>query len=214
MSLHQIQHIKYLSKNTYVVRMDRNDLQFRAGQYIQVGIPDDEFFREYSIYSSEQDEYIEILVKQIKKGYFTNKLSQLNPGDQLEVNGPFGEFTLNEDHVYSSKFLFIATGTGIAPFHSMVESYPGLDYKIIHGVSYESEVYGKAIFNADQYKLYKPRELKKNYIETLTNHLANSNIEVFTLFYLCGNQKLISEGIEVLKEKGIRRGQFHVEIFY
>ena len=214
MNLHKIKWVKFVSKNTFIVRMERKGMEFTAGQYIQVGIPDDFVFREYSIYSPEQEDYLEILVKHIKNGYFTNKLVELTTGDLLEIQGPFGEFTLKKNKIFDSKYLFIATGTGIAPFHSMVATNPGLNYRIVHGVSYDNETYGKKLFNKSNYLLCTSKDKHKSYIETVTNYLFENDIKPFSYFYLCGNNKMITDGIEILREKGYKRGQFYAEAFY
>ena len=60
--------IRELSSNTYIIRMDRKDLNFKAGQYIRVGFPGEIEKREYSIYSGENDSYLEVLIREIEEG--------------------------------------------------------------------------------------------------------------------------------------------------
>ena len=64
--------------------------------------------------------------------------------------GPFGFFSLDEDYA-TKKYLFVATGTGIAPFHSIALSHPGLDYKIVHGIRYGAEAYERNAYPANRY---------------------------------------------------------------
>jgi NAD(P)H-flavin reductase len=80
--------------------------------------------REYSVYSSPGDEYLEILVKEVDGGYVSTRLGALKPGDGVAVDGPFGFFTIDEDW-RDHRYVFVATGTGISPFHDFVRSYPG-----------------------------------------------------------------------------------------
>ncbi len=48
---YKVQEIRDLTESTYVVRFDRCDMDFVAGQHITLGIPGDNQVREYSIYS-------------------------------------------------------------------------------------------------------------------------------------------------------------------
>ena len=50
--------------------------------------------REYSIYSTEQDTSLEVLIKEVDNGLVSRQLRKLIPGELLEVDGPFGYFTI------------------------------------------------------------------------------------------------------------------------
>ena len=92
--LHKIIEIRPLTERTFVLRLDRGNMQFKAGQHIIVG-PDGELDqREYSVYSGEKDDYLEILVREIPDGNVSKQLKQCKPGELLKVNGPFGSFGL------------------------------------------------------------------------------------------------------------------------
>ena len=71
-------------------------MPFRAGQHITLGIPGNNQVREYSIYSTEQDTSLEVLIKEVENGTVSRQLRKLIPGELLEVDGPFGYFTLDE----------------------------------------------------------------------------------------------------------------------
>jgi hypothetical protein len=131
---HKIIQIRLLTENTFVLRIERGDMQFKPGQHIIVGFRGELNQREYSVYSGEKDDYLEILVREVLDGTVSLKLKQCNPGQLLQVNGPFGSFGLENFDMFSRKLIFIASGTGIAPFHSFVKSYPGINYTLIHGV--------------------------------------------------------------------------------
>ncbi|MBN1338418.1 MAG: FAD-dependent oxidoreductase, partial [Bacteroidales bacterium] len=140
---YKIDSLKQLTDSVFVVRMEKNGLQFRAGQNISVAVHGDAERRDYSVYSAEHDNFLEILVKEVENGRVSRKLRILNPGDKLSIDGPFGFFSPKVEETGTRKFLFIASGTGIAPFHSIVLSNPGLDYTLLHGVKYEHEAYDK-----------------------------------------------------------------------
>lgn len=90
----EIREIRFLTQNTFVIRFDRDNIQFTAGQHLIVGPQGHLNQREYSIYSSEKSDYLEILVKEVLDGNVSLQLKNSRPGDLLEVNGPFGSFRL------------------------------------------------------------------------------------------------------------------------
>ena len=122
---HGIRQIRFLTESTFVLRFDRGNVQFKAGQHIIVGLQGELNQREYSVYSGEKDDYLEILVREVLQGIVSLKLKLCKPGQLLQVNGPFGSFGLETFDMLSRKLVFIASGTGIAPFHSFVRGLSG-----------------------------------------------------------------------------------------
>ncbi len=97
----------------------RGTLEFYAGQYVDLLLWDHRR-RSYSIASSPADpEVIELHVKLIPGGRFSEEeLSALKPGDVLPLMGPLGTFFLRDDR---RPAIFVAEGTGFAPFAAMME---------------------------------------------------------------------------------------------
>src|SRR6056297_1700795 len=145
----RVHEVRELTSTTYVLRFDRNAMQFEPGQYVSVGLRGDINMREYSIYSPVTADYLEILVREVEAGYVSRRLRRVRPGDELEVDGPFG-FFLVEEAARTGRFLFVATGTGISPFHSLAGSYPGLDYRLLHGVRTVGERYEHEWYDASR----------------------------------------------------------------
>ncbi|WP_019673686.1 ferredoxin--NADP reductase [Psychrobacter lutiphocae] len=140
-----IQPVKVLSKTTWtpnlfsftVTRPD--SFKFSAGQFVRLGVnpsrlayhqqkrstdvPDEDIFRAYSIVSSPYDETLEFFSIVIKDGAFTSQLQHLQEGDELLLNTtPFGFLTLARYQEPVAKDLWLlATGTGLAPFLSMLQ---------------------------------------------------------------------------------------------
>jgi ferredoxin--NADP+ reductase/benzoate/toluate 1,2-dioxygenase reductase subunit len=123
-----------ISATAFVLRFTREGLSFAPGQWINVGPAGRREQREYSIYSSPADDFLEVLVKEIPDGLVSPALRRCRPDDRLEVEGPHGAFTLVEGTREAPRFLFCATGTGVSPFHCFARSIPGLDYRLLHGV--------------------------------------------------------------------------------
>ncbi len=211
---YKVLNIRNLTENTFVLTLPKSRFKFLAGQHISLSIKGDYQSREYSIYSSEEGDNLEVLVKEVEGGYFSPKLKHLNVGDMVEVHGPFGKFGLDAKKLESHKHVFIASGTGIAPFHSMVKSYPGLNYELIHGVRYINEAYEKEHYQKEHYILCASRDEKGDFNGRVTTYLEQTDFEKNTCFYLCGNSDMIFDAMEILKDKGFDRDNVNVEVYF
>jgi ferredoxin--NADP+ reductase/benzoate/toluate 1,2-dioxygenase reductase subunit len=211
---HKIRQIRFLTDSTFVLRLDRGNLQFRAGQHIIVGLQGELDQREYSVYSGVKDDYLEILVREVLQGIVSLKLKQCNPGQLLQVNGPFGSFGLETFDMFSRKLVFIASGTGIAPFHSFVRSYPGINYTLIHGVRYNNEAYERDDYNPRRYILCTSRESKEGHEGRVTRFLPGYPVDPDMLFYVCGNNNMIYEVYHILRDKGIPKENILAEVYF
>ncbi|HEY5654129.1 MAG TPA: FAD-binding oxidoreductase [Pontiella sp.] len=204
--------IRRLTSFTAVVRFERHGLEFEPGQYIRVGIEGDPEIRDYSVYSGVDADYLEVLVRRVEDGLVSKQLCDLEVGDRVSVGGPYGHFKLIAA-VREKPVLLISTGTGISPFHSFVESYPELKYKLLHGTShlkeaYESEVYGNNYFHCVS------REEGADYNGRVTEYLNTLEIEPDTNAFLCGNCDMIYEAFDMLQEKGLSTSQIHTEVYF
>lgn len=211
---YKVEKLRILTDNTFVLTLPKSRFKFVAGQHISLSIQGDYQSREYSIYSAEGGENLEILVKEVDGGYFSPKLKHLKEGEMVEVHGPFGKFGLDEKRLNTHKHVFIASGTGIAPFHSMVKSYPELDYKVIHGVRYAEEAYEKNDYNEDRFTVCASRDEKGDFKGRLTEYLKVAEFETNTCFYLCGNSDMIFDSMEILKDRGFDRENVNVEVYF
>jgi ferredoxin/flavodoxin---NADP+ reductase len=211
---HEVIHLRHLTQSTYVLRFTRNEIQFRAGQHIIVGLKGEMDQREYSIYSGEDDDFLEILVKEVKDGNISSRLKSCKEGDLLDVNGPFGSFGIEKFDLRSKKHIFIATGTGISPFHSIVRSYPGIDYMLIHGVGLKNEAYENEEYDQKRYILCTSREKVNGRKGRITGFLPKFRVTGDMLFYLCGNGNMIYEVFHILNEKGVMADKIITEIYF
>lgn len=205
---------RYLTKSAYIMRFDRNNMEFKPGQHITLGISDDNQVREYSIYSATDKPYLEVLVKEVDNGLVSKRLKKCKSGDALNVDGPFGFFMLDKKNIGVKKHLFIATGTGISPFHSIIGSYHNLDYKIIHGVRYSEEAYEKQDYDPEKYNLCTSRDEKSDFNGRVTDYLKNQTIDPETLVYLCGNCDMIYEVYDLLTSGGMSSDNIRTEVYF
>lgn len=213
-SFYKVEKVRKLTEDTISLSLPKSRFKYKAGQHISLGIHGDYQSREYSIYSGANDDKLEVLVKEVKDGYFSPKLSHLKPGDLVEVHGPFGKFYIDEKLIPDNKFVFIASGTGIAPFRSMVRTHQNLDYTLIHGVRYANEAYDKHEYDASRHVLCTTGDRDGNYHGRLTGYLKECEFAENTHFYLCGNSNMIFDALEILKEKGFDRDHIHCEVYF
>ena len=211
---YRVLNLRQLTENTFILSLPKSRFKFIAGQHISLSIMGDYQSREYSIYSAEDGENLEILVKEVEGGYFSPKLKHLKAGDMVEVHGPFGKFGLEEKKRVTHHHVFIASGTGIAPFHSIVKSVSGLNYKVILGVRYVSEAYEMADYDRNRFTVCASRDEKGDFKGRLTEYLKITDFEKNTCFYLCGNSDMIFDAMEILKDKGFDRESVTVEVYF
>jgi ferredoxin/flavodoxin---NADP+ reductase len=211
---HVITQIRFLTESTFVLRFSRGNFKFSAGQRIIVGLKGDLDQREYSVYSGENDDYLEILVREVKGGNVSVKLKQCEPGQYLQVNGPFGSFGIETYDRYSRKLIFIATGTGISPFHSLIRSYPEVSYTLFHGVRFSDEAYERSEYDSDRYILCTSKENSGGRKGRVTMFLSKYRVTPDMLFYLCGNGSMIYEVYHILRDKGIPDENITSEIYF
>jgi len=211
---HKIIQIRFLTGETFVLRFDRGKIQFKAGQHIVVGLKGESDLREYSVYSGENDDYLEILVREVVDGTLSIQLKHCKPGELLQVNGPFGSFGIEKFDMHSRKLVFIASGTGISPFHSFVRSYPGIDYMLFHGVRYNTEAYDRNEYDPHRYFLCTSKESKGGHKGRVTRFLPHYPVDPDMLFYVCGNNNMIYEVYHILRDKGITAENISSEVYF
>jgi len=234
---------------------------FKSGQFVKVGLkinrdevdqvelesfptPSDKSLkRAYSIISRpSQVDSVDILVNLVPDGDFTPSLWRLDPGDRIYVDQKIrGTFT-TEGVSRNSNVLMVATGTGIAPFRSMILDHQDTpiwkDVKLIHSVRHDEDLAFREEFESISenntnfhYLPIVTRPKAQNWTgETrhiqnvlsaedstcnLSNYLDIKNDHVF----LCGNPMMIKSVSELFLEKGFRKatsgeGTLHFEKYW
>ncbi|MGE4481249.1 flavin reductase family protein [Acidocella sp.] len=118
-----VQEICALSKNVYALRLKpAKAFCFKPGQHVLVGIQEGGPQRCYSMAGAAMpDGLIELHIRKWTGGAFSDlALSSLASGQSVDLSGPFGDFMFPDG---DKQVLMLATGTGIAPFKAMLETY-------------------------------------------------------------------------------------------
>jgi ferredoxin--NADP+ reductase len=212
--VHKVLSVEHLTEHTFSIRIERNDMKFTAGQCVNIGLPNAGVNREYSSYSGESEPELRFLIRSVEDGQVSSKLKQLKPGDFVEVDGSYGLFTLANPHDTSKEYVFVATGTGIAPFHCFVKSYPQIKYKIIHGTAQNNECYNKDDYAAGRYVHCVSKEAGGDLQGRVTDYLRKNPQSKNAIYYLCGNRNMINEVYDILREQDVSGTNIVTEVFF
>jgi ferredoxin--NADP+ reductase len=115
--------VKHYTDRLFSFRITRpQSLRFRSGEFVMIGLPnaDKPVFRAYSVASPAWDEELEFFSIKVPDGPLTSELQKIQPGDAVLMRHK-STGTLVVDALTPAKRLFmISTGTGIAPFASLL----------------------------------------------------------------------------------------------
>lgn len=134
--------------------LDKPRFDFIAGQFVSVREPrpDGKFHtRAYSIASDPRgDSQFDLCLNRVENGFMSNYLCDREVGEEVHIHGPHGHFILHDE---LKDTVFISTGTGVAPFRSMLkwlfqhpERYEGHEFWLIYGTRYEEDIYYREEF--------------------------------------------------------------------
>jgi ferredoxin--NADP+ reductase len=137
MALLPVRDIRHWTDKTFSFRCDRpQGFRFRSGEFVMIGlmVEGKPLVRAYSICSPSWDEELEFYSIKVADGPLTSRLQHITEGDEI-VMRPKPVGTLVHDALLPGKRLFLfATGTGIAPFASIVrdpETYEKFDQVVL-----------------------------------------------------------------------------------
>lgn len=202
-----------IAPGSHIIKFHRND-PFIAGQVVALGVNTEIEPRLYSIASAETDDLITILYSEREEGSLTPMLSLLKPGDNILVSKPFGTFTKVKDNA-----VFVAAGTGIAPFMSMLQSNKVNHATVIHGAPYPDFFYFSDYLRATLGERYiqccsrcMPGCL---YVGRVTKFLKEwDNLDPNKNYYLCGSAEMVVETRDILISRGVAVTNINSEIYF
>jgi ferredoxin-NADP reductase len=192
---------------------------FKAGQFVTLDLPIGEKrldrWRSYSISSApSQDNTIELCIVEVENGRASKYLfHEAGVGTELKLKGPGGAFCLPEELKKPS--VFICTGTGVAPFTSMLLELKkraafNKPVHLIFGTRVEEGILYKSLF--EQLAVEEPNfsydvclsraddswKGQRGYVhEIYKEKYAIRSEEVD--FYLCGWSNMVDQAVDILK---------------
>jgi benzoate/toluate 1,2-dioxygenase reductase subunit len=114
--------------------------RFAAGQFLRLSL--DERERDYSLVSGPDDAVLSLFIRRVPRGDVSHRLADAPIGHPLDFSGPRGYFTFRGGPAAA---VFIATGTGIAPFVSMIRSGSAAGVILQGGRGPEDLYYGELL---------------------------------------------------------------------
>ncbi len=224
--------IETASTKTYRLRrIDQPELPpFRPGQYIEIflQIKDVHTSRAYSISSPPAVDYLDITIKDNPGGFVAPYLLEnLKVGDKVDASGPFGHFYY-EPLIDGKDLVFIAGGSGITPFMSMIRwmlaTNQHLNIDLIYGCRLKDDViFGKelALLNR-RIKTFKYALVvseppdgyrgNKGYISAEIIKKRIGDVKGKT-FYLCGPAAMYDHVLPELEKLGVPEYKIKRELY-
>lgn len=202
------------------------DLDFRPGQYGNV-VMDDGTVRSFSIASPPNGQTIDFHIRRIRGGSFTDaRLGALQPGHSFPVELPHGAFFLRKADF--RPLLMIATGTGLAPIKSILESLhddPDCPPVALYwGMRREQDLYLH-----DEIQSWSSRLTEFNYVPVLSRpdeswqgrrgHVQDAaceDIEDFSehAIYLCGSPDMVADAKRRFIAQGASLNHIYADSFF
>lgn len=130
--------VKHYTDRLFGFRTERpSSFRFRSGEFVMIGLPKEDgkpLLRAYSVASPAWDDELEFYSIKVPDGPLTSRLQHIQPGDEVLLGKkPTGTLVL--DALVGGKRLYMfSTGTGFAPFASLVrdpETYSRFDEIIV-----------------------------------------------------------------------------------
>jgi ferredoxin-NADP reductase len=206
----------WLSDITFEIELSRPpSFEFHPGQSIR--IVHQQLERDYSLVSHPTGPTLSLCIRNVQEGSLTPLLGTVRIGSKISFTGPYGYFTFRPSQ---RPPLFIATGTGVAPFVSMVRS--GVKgFTLLHGVRGSTELYYESLF----------RTATKSYVACLsesapespepedvfqgrvTHYLEKNLPSGMYDFYLSGRIEMVRDVTHLVDER-FPGSLVYTEIFY
>ncbi|MEY9783027.1 benzoate 1,2-dioxygenase electron transfer component BenC [Sinorhizobium fredii] len=196
---------------------------FLPGQYVNIEVPGSGQSRSYSFSSAPVGGRVAFLIKKIPGGLMSTWLERAKVGTKLDLTGPLGSFYLRE---VKRPLLFLAGGTGLAPFLSMLEvlarEKSQQQIHLIYGVTRdldlvlvdEIEAYAERLPNFIYSTVVAEEASSHPRKGWVTQHmpaevLNGGDVDV----YLCGPPPMVDAVRTYFADNGVTPNSFHYEKF-
>ena len=151
-----VSEVQHYTDRLFRFRVSRpREFRFRSGEFVMIGLPNAEkpVFRAYSIASPAWDEELEFFSIKVPDGPLTEHLQKIREGDTVLMRKKATGTLVNDALEPGKRLWMFSTGTGIAPFASLIrdpETYDKFDTIILtHGCRFVDELkYGQDLVAA------------------------------------------------------------------
>jgi benzoate/toluate 1,2-dioxygenase reductase component len=206
----------FLTDDTFEIGFSRpSGFIFRPGQRVQLFHLN--LIREYSLISCPSDNQLSFCVRRVSGGRFSHLLETVPLQTAVSFSGPMGHFIFRPS-LFSP--VFVATGTGIAPFVSMARAGAS-GFTILHGIRENKESYYSNLFQSVATKYVRcishpdgAQSTSSGYFhgwvtDYLATHLGDGRYD----FYLSGRREMIRDAVHIIDNR-FQGSRVFSEIFY
>jgi propane monooxygenase reductase component len=224
-----IRSVTATTPSTRVLRLGlgRAPFVFRSGQAALIGAHGQTHRRPYSIASSPDDARrhgrIEFLLKVDSGGVAGLHLPQLARGTRVDLDGPFGAFTLPDGS--APAYLFVAGGTGIAPLRSMLRHLIASGVRVPISVLYSARTALEFAYRGELERLARRRLIRlmltvtgpaDDYWPGARGRIGVRQLETMlpdprALSFVCGPPALVDDVPLLLGQLGLASAQIRIE---
>lgn len=205
---------RWLTEDTFLLDLERPaGFRFVGGQRIQLILEGEA--RDYSLIPGTAIDTLSLLIRRIPGGVLTRRLSRCPEGTRLRFQGPGGHFIFRKT---PRAPVFIATGTGVAPFVAMCrQGVQGMT--LLHGVRRTEDLYFRDLLEA-RADLYVPclsggpaSASEGVHPGRVTDYLRYRLPSGEYDFYLAGRRGMIADVIAIVDDR-FPSSRLYTEIFY
>ncbi|MDT8444737.1 MAG: FAD-dependent oxidoreductase [Desulfuromonadales bacterium] len=212
----KVHNIVFRHDDLFELLLERGGVSFEPGACMAL-FNNDGDSRPYSISAGTKENVLRFLIRRVPNGRVSHWLSQRKPGDKVEASDPFGWFRPGRSATTGERCVFIATGTGIAPFLSHLRSNPALPPEAcLYGVRKLADAF--ALDELECLKVFSlavSRESNHDYFHGRVTGLCEQiPLAAGIHYYLCGLDTMIEETSRWLESSGIDYTHIHREIFF
>jgi len=217
-------HVTHDMRHLVLRLVEPAEVKFFPGQYMDIAVPGTGEVRSFSMANtSSRDGLLEFVIKVYPDGLFSHFLdATLQPGDRLDLTGPFGVFTLREGE---EDLVFIGGGAGMAPIlsllRSMAERGIGRKATFFYGARGQRDLCFEEELQAIAEKLpdfrYIPALSHEDWagetgmitdvVQRLTGELAGAHA------YVCGPPPMVEAAIPLLQQLGVAEKRIYYDKF-
>lgn len=197
------------------IEMERLDLDFVPGDCMALYADDGRVSRPYSIASGTAEPVLRFLVRRMEGGDVSPYLSSRREGDEVRVSPPFGWFRPGAN-ASQRPFVFLATGTGVAPFFAYLRS-PGARRPAAfrYGCRVAADLIEPDWLRAEAgAECFVSREDAPGCARgRVTDRMEQLPLGEYD-YYLCGLDAMIDDATRFLQTRGVPLTRIHRECFF
>ncbi len=207
--------VRAVGPDIAAIEIERHDLAFTPGDCMALYADDGRVSRPYSIASGTADPILRFIVRRMPGGDVSPFLCSRQPGDEVRVSPPFGWFRPGANAA-QRPFVFLATGTGVAPFFAYLRS-PGARRPALfrYGCRAAADLVEPDWLRAHGGAVcYVSRERAPGCAHgRITDGMDDLPLGDYD-YYLCGLDAMIDEATRYLQSRGIPITAIHRECFF